>query len=290
MFFERSDIMRDIKLIVKKDIEIIDYLLEYTDFSKKRIKSLFKFKKIYINDSNDFKLPYQLKLNDEIIIDLTVDKDVDFEIIYEDKEILVINKIAGLLTVSNEKEKDITLYNQVKTYATNNRFKAYIVHRLDKDTSGIVMFVKDEKLKNLFQDNWNELILKRGYAAIVEGNLDQSGKIDNLLLEEDTTFVHSSKNGKRAITNYSPVKYNKGFTLVDVEIETGRKNQIRVHLSELGYPIIGDRKYGSKQNPIKRLGLHAYILEVTHPLSKEILSFESKLPRSFEKLLNIKRY
>lgn len=282
--------MKNIKIKVKEEMDLIEYLLKYSDYSKSKIKSYLKYKKIFINNSNIYKLPYILKINDEIVIDLMVDKDVDFEIIYEDKELLVINKVAGLLTVSNEKEKDITLYNQVKIYALNNHFKAYIIHRLDKDTSGIVMFAKNEKLKNLFQDNWNELVVKRGYAAIVEGILENAGRIDNLLSEEDNTFVHSSKIGKRAITNYCPVKTNKGFTLVDIEIETGRKNQIRVHLSELGYPIIGDRKYGSKQNPIKRLGLHAYILEVNHPINKQKLSFESPLPKSFEKLINIKRY
>lgn len=282
--------MKNIKLKVKEEMDLIEYLLKYSDYSKSKIKSYLKYKKIFINNSNIYKLPYILKINDEIVIDLMVDKNVDFEILYEDKELLVINKVAGLLTVSNEKEKDITLYNQVKIYALNNHFKVYIIHRLDKDTSGIVMFAKNEKLKNLFQDNWNELVVKRGYAAIVEGILENTGRIDNLLSEEDNTFVHSSKTGKRAITNYCPVKTNKGFTLVDVEIETGRKNQIRVHLSELGYPIIGDRKYGSKQNPIKRLGLHAYILEVNHPINKQKLSFESPLPKSFEKLINIKRY
>lgn len=290
MFEKEVEAMKNIIFKVKEEMDLVDYLVKYSDYSKSKIKSYLKYKKIYINNSNNFKLPYKLNIDDEVLISLIVDKGIDFEIIYEDKEFLVINKISGLLTVSNETEKEITLFNQVKTYALNNHFKAYVVHRLDKDTSGIVIFVKNEKLKNLLQENWNELVLKRGYAAIVEGILEQAGKIDNLLVEEDNTFVHSGKNGKRAITIYSPVKSYKNYTLVDVEIETGRKNQIRVHLSELGYPIIGDRKYGSKCSPLKRLGLHAYILELTHPITKEVLSFESSLPKSFEKLLNIKRY
>jgi Pseudouridylate synthases, 23S RNA-specific len=282
--------MKNIKLIVKEDIELVDYLVKYTDFSKSKIKSYLKFKKIIINNSKKIKLPYILEINDEIVIDLMVDKGVDFEILYEDKEILVINKDAGLLTVATEKEKDETLYHQVRDYALNNRFKVFIVHRLDKETSGIVLFAKTEKLKKQFQDNWNDLVITRGYAAIVEGIVADAGRIDNLLVEEKNTMVHSSRTGKRAITNYEPVKSYGEYTLLDVEIETGRKNQIRVHFSELGHPIIGDKKYGSNQNPIKRLGLHAYILEVKHPANGKILSFKSPLPIKFEKLIKIKRY
>lgn len=278
--------MKEINLIVHTNSDLIEYLVDHTDYSKSKIKSLLKYKKIYVNNKNKLKMPLKVKTNDVIKIDLNIKEELPFEIIYEDNDIIVVNKKDGLLTVANYNEKEITLYHQVREYANKHNFKLFIIHRLDKDTSGIVMFAKNERMKVLFQDNWNELVKTRGYFALVEGKLKQNGRIDNFLYEEKNTFVHSSKLGKRAITNYKPVKYNDEYTLLDVNIETGRKNQIRVHLSELGYPVVGDKKYGSKKNPIKRLGLHAYKLEVMHPITRNILKFEVKIPNCFFKAVN----
>ena len=276
--------MKEITLIVKKQSDLIDYLVTYSDYSKSKIKSLLKYKKIYINNKNNFKLPINVKVNDVIRIDLVINEPLPFEIIYEDDEIIVVNKKAGLLTVANYNEKEITLYHQVREYANKHGFKLFIVHRLDRETSGIVMLAKNERMKVLYQDNWNELVQVRGYFALIEGKLNKNGRIDNLLYEEKNTFVHSSKLGKRAITNYKPIRYSDEYTLLDVNIETGRKNQIRVHLSELGYPVVGDKKYGSKKNPIKRLGLHAYKLEIIHPITRNKMNFEVKMPKEFNKV------
>lgn len=278
--------MKEINLIAQNTIDLIEYLVKNTDYSKAKIKSLLKYKKIYINNKNNFKLPILVNKDDQIRIDLLVKEELPFEIVYEDNDIIVVNKVAGLLTIANYNEKEMTLYHQVREYANKHGFKLFIVHRLDKETSGIVMFAKSERMKMLFQDNWNELVKTRGYIALISGKLMRGGRIDNLLYEEKNTFVHSSKLGKRAITNYKPIKYNNEYTLLDVNIETGRKNQIRVHLSELGYPIVGDKKYGSKVNPIKRLGLHAYKLEVMHPITRKHLSFEVKIPKEFNKIVS----
>ncbi len=157
-------------------------------------------------------------------------------IIYEDKSIIVINKPAGILTVSTPKEKERTLYHEVSDYVkkSNPKLKIYIVHRLDKDTSGIVMFAKNKNVKYAYQNNWDNLVVKRGYVAVVNGVLERkTGVIKSYLKETKTLFVYSTndnKNGKLAITNYKVVSENKNYSLIDIDIKTGRKNQIRVHM------------------------------------------------------------
>ena len=277
--------MKNIKLVVKNNDDIVDYLVNNTDYSKSKIKSLFKYKKISVNNKVIDKLPYKVNTNDEILVNLEREVHTPFRIIYEDNEILVVDKKAGLLTIGSNTSDTDTLYRMVRKYALDNKFQVFIVNRLDKETSGIVMFAKSERFKMLYQDNWNELVTKRGYIAIVEGTIKKDGRIENLLFEEKNTFVHSSKIGKKAITNYHVLKYNDKYTLLDINIETGRKNQIRVHMSEMGNPVVGDKKYGSHVDPIKRMCLHSYSLIVRHPITGERLVFESEYPKIFDKLI-----
>ena len=277
--------MKNIIINVKKDDDLINYLINNTNYSKSKIKSLLKYKKIYVNNKIVSKLPYNVSNNDVINIDLDKNQNIPFDIIYEDNEILVVDKKAGILTVGSSNLDTNTLYRQVREYATNNRFQVFIVNRIDKETSGIVMFAKSERIKMLYQNNWNELVTKRCYIALVEGTIKTDGRIDNLLYEENNTFVHSSRIGKRAITNYHVIKYNDKYTLLDIDIETGRKNQIRVHMSELGHPIVGDKKYGSTKDPINRMCLHAYRLELTHPIKRETIVFNSKYENMFYNLI-----
>ena len=186
-------------------------------------------------------------------------------------------------------DKVITAYRMVSDYvkhSSNNKY-IFVVHRLDQDTSGILIFCKNEKIRDKMQDNWNTMVKKRGYIAIVDGILKGSGTRRSYLMEDRNQFVYSSKNshGKEAITHYSSIKSNKNYSLVQVFIDTGRRNQIRVHLSEMGYPIVGDKKYKCKTNPIKRLCLHANILEFIHPVSKKLIHIESNLPKEFNKII-----
>ena len=220
-------------------------------------------------------MPYNVKIDDLITIDLEVKEDIPFEIIYEDNEILIVKKRAGLLTIGTVGENEKTLYHMVREYANKNKYRLFIINRLDRETSGIVMFAKNERIKMLYQDNWNELVTKRGYIAIVEGNISKDGRIENLLYEEKNTFVHSSKIGKKAITNYKVLKTNDKYTLLDIHIDTGRKNQIRVHMSEMGNPIVGDKKYGSlvQQERGTNLALCSYRLQFTHPVTKKEMDF-----------------
>ncbi|MBE6155106.1 MAG: RNA pseudouridine synthase [Firmicutes bacterium] len=204
------------------------------------------------------------------------------DIIYEDKELLVVNKPSKMLTISDGKT-DNTLYSMAREYVKKQHKsnKIFIVHRLDKDTSGIVLFAKNEKLKNYLQDNWNN-ISNREYIAILEGKLNNSkGIIKNYLLEDKThkVYISNNKKGEYAETHYEVINYTKNNTLVKINIKTGKKNQIRVAFSNLGYPIIGDKKYGSISNSIKRLGLHALKLNIN--INNKIYNFETKIPKEF---------
>lgn len=207
-------------------------------------------------------------------------------IVYEDSEIIVINKPSGLLSVSTLKESENTLFHQVYTYLKqkHKNNKVFIVHRLDKDTSGLVLFAKNEKMKYLLQDNWDKLVINREYIAVVEGVVKNTKTIKSWLKETEALVSYSSlkpNDGKLAITNYKSLTTNKSFSLLEIHILTGRKNQIRVHMKDNGSPIVGDKKYGAKTNPIKRLGLHANKLELIHPITKKVMVFETKIPNEF---------
>lgn len=208
------------------------------------------------------------------------------DIIYEDKEFLVVNKPAHLLTIATEDERINTLYHKAHDYLykKNKNNKVFIVHRLDKDTSGVVLFVKNAKLKELLQANWNNLAITREYIAIVEGYVEPVRKtITEYLTETKTllTYATDSKHGKEAITEYEVIKRSKACSILKVNIQTGRKNQIRVAMQNMNHPIIGDKKYGSSKNPLRRICLHANKLEIIHPITKRVMTFEARNPREF---------
>lgn len=210
------------------------------------------------------------------------------KILYEDKSIIIISKPSNLLTIGTNKEHNNTLYRKVSEYVKKQHKsnKIFIVHRLDKDTSGIIAFAKTEPVKRILQRNWDKT--KRKYIALVEGNVTKGDIIKNYLAETKTlkTYItNDEKIGKLAITKYKPIKNNKEYTLLDIEILTGRKNQIRVHMGSINHSIVGDKKYNSKKNPIRRMCLHATYLEFTHPITNKKLIIEDKYPDIFDKLI-----
>lgn len=277
------------KYVVNEEILLGDFLKQIKkDISNKKIKQYIKYNNVLVNGKVINKANYMLKNNDIVSISYGIKKidDFDIDIIYEDKDIIVINKPCGLLSISNNKEKDITAFRMVRSYIKKNNPKIYlfVIHRLDQETSGVLMFAKSEKIKHLFQDNWNDIVKKRKYMAVVEGNVsNDNGKIESYLKENKMGMVYSSKNddGKYAISEYKVVKRKNNKTLLDVNILTGRRNQIRVHMSEMGNPIIGDKKYGSSIK--SRLMLHAYELELIDPRNNKILSFKADVPEEFYK-------
>ena len=218
-------------------------------------------------------------------------KTKKLDIIYEDKYLLVINKPTKLLTVSTDKEKEHTLFHEASLYVKKKHKsnKVFIVHRLDKDTSGVVIFAKDEKTKRLLQENWNKYATKREYIGLVKGKISpKTNTLKNKLVETKTNQVFVDDNckyGKTAITKYELIKYVGENSLINIEIFTGRKNQIRAQLDNYGYPIIGDMKYKKNKSFYNRLMLHASKLEVINPYNKELMIFESSLPKEFKELL-----
>lgn len=217
-------------------------------------------------------------------------KNEKLKIIYEDKHLLIVDKPNNLLTISNEKEAENTLFHKVYLYIKrkNKNNKIFIVHRLDYDTSGLVIFAKSEKVKKILQDNWDKVVRK--YLAIVVGELEKKeGTIKSYLKETKTNLVYStkdSKNGKLAITLYKSILTNKKYTLLDILIKTGRKNQIRVHLNDLGNPIFGDKKYSKIKQKSNRMYLHAYYLELIHPITNELIKLEQDVPTEFLKIID----
>lgn len=213
-----------------------------------------------------------------------------FPILYEDEHLIVVNKPAKLLSVATDREKTRTAYHMVTDYVKARRVddRIFVLHRLDRDTSGVLMFARDAQTKELFQSRWNEIVTRRGYLAVVEGvPKPAQDTIRSWLVETDTHLSFSGAPGKgarEAVTSYQIVKAGNGYALLDISIETGRKNQIRVHMKEKGCPVAGDKQYGARTNPIGRLCLHANELSFTHPATGEALTFKAKMPRDFNRM------
>lgn len=279
------------KLVVNKDSELLEYLYEHLDIPKKRVKQYLVHGAVYVNEDRVTQYNYPLVAGMKIMIDTNSknSRNLPFSIIFEDDHLLVVNKPSGLLTIATEKEKERTLYHIVRDYVVskNPHGRIFIVHRLDKDTSGIVLFAKDEKTKNQLQENWNDYVSLREYTAIVCGHpKEESGQIVQYLKETKTNLVYVSprEDGKKAITNYSVLKTNDKYSMLKVTIETGRKNQIRVAFASKKMPILGDKKYGEKSK-VNRLYLHANRLKIYYPVIKKDILFETSIPTEFKKMM-----
>ncbi len=275
------------KFIVKADSLLLEYLLaNISNQSKNNIKSLLAKGNIVVDGMVVTKYDYKLKNGQTVEVkNKFLSKDNNIEVLYEDKDIIIVNKPDGLLTIATDKEKNNTLYRLVMDYLkkknTNNRI--FVVHRLDRETSGIVMFAKNERIKKALQDNWDKNT--RNYVAVVEGVIKEKGVIKSYLTESKALMVYSSSKGKEAITKYQRLANSDSYSLVNVQIETGRKNQIRVHFKDIGHMIIGDKKYGSNFDPLRRMGLHANMIEFIHPQTKKLIKIETNIPESFIKLV-----
>ncbi|MBP1970658.1 tRNA pseudouridine32 synthase/23S rRNA pseudouridine746 synthase/23S rRNA pseudouridine1911/1915/1917 synthase [Virgibacillus natechei] len=278
---------------VKEETELLPFLLEsMSNRSRNSVKSILTRGQVTVDDHIETKHNYSLSAGQTVTIlkNKAAVKEsalIGMSILHEDEDIIVINKEAGLLSIATEKEKKQTAHHQLMEYVRREdpQNRIFVVHRLDKDTSGVMMFAKSEKAKRTLQDAWKENVKERTYVALVEGEVaKEKGYVSSWIKESKTHLMYSSptrNDGQHAITHYQVIRSNKDFSLLDVQLETGRKNQIRVHMQDLGNPVVGDKKYGSKQNIIRRLGLHAKVLAFTHPTTGELLRFEAKVPKSF---------
>lgn len=217
--------------------------------------------------------------------------DLPFPICYEDDWLLAIEKPAGLLSVASDREKERTAWRMVSgAYRVKDPSgRLFVVHRLDQDTSGLLLFAKSMEVKEKLQKNWDSLVKERGYLAVVEGRPpEEEGVVRSWLRETKTHLVYSvdtpCKDGKEAITEYRLVKTNGTYSLLELYLQTGRKNQIRVHMKDLSCPVVGDKRYGGNKSPIGRLCLHAHRLVFTHPVTGQLVTLKSRKPRDFNRL------
>ncbi|MDY5995849.1 MAG: pseudouridine synthase [Bacilli bacterium] len=275
------------KYFVNGNYLLFDYLRNNIDGkSKNNIKSLLKNEVVFVNGKIVTK--YNYVLCDGDVVEINKKKaNNNINIIYEDNDIIVIDKPSKILTISNKNEKVNTLYRMVSDYLKKEHKKVFIIHRLDFDTSGIIMFAKSQRVQKLYQDNWNDLAKIREYTAIVDGITANKGHIESYLKQTKTLLVYSSKNkdGLFAITDYEKIGGNSKYSMLKILISTGRRNQIRCHMADIGHPILGDYRYKCKINPIDRLCLHANRLEIINPITKELMVFNSNIPKEFNSII-----
>jgi 23S rRNA pseudouridine1911/1915/1917 synthase len=283
------------RFTVNEPNELMKWLMvQFPEKGRNAIKSLLSHKQISIDGKVITQFNHPLKQGQEVVIEWAhvVEEApmLGLTIIYEDADLIIIDKQAGLLSVATEEEKEQTAYRQLTEHVRRKEPKSriFVVHRLDRDTSGVMMFAKSEEVQQKLQNEWRETVSERVYIAVVEGKVRKSeGTIKSWLTESKTFKMYSSptpNGGQEAITHFKTLKTSAACSLLEIRLETGRKNQIRVHMEVLGYPIMGDKKYGAVRNTLGRLGLHASILAFTHPSTGKAMHFESKLPEKFIRL------
>jgi 23S rRNA pseudouridine1911/1915/1917 synthase len=275
----------------KTESRLIDYLKD-SGYTRTKIKQLLRHRAIEVNGEVVKNLDHLLRKGDTISVrkdkkETKVIPSLGIKVVYEDDAVIVTEKPASVLTIASETEKTKTVYYQLNEFLTQRapgaRERIFIVHRLDRDTSGLMVFAKNEAVKRILQGSWKKV--EKRYYAIVEGTPERKeGEIESRLSETKSLKVYSDRHSdeaKRAKTKYRVLKQSREYALLDILLETGRKNQIRVHLADIGHPVAGDKKYGARTDPFRRLGLHAYLLSFTHPVTGKPMRFESTMPNTF---------
>lgn len=266
-----------------------------TDHKRTAIKALLKYNQVAINSLPVTQFNAAVRKGDSVAVNFTrpfvVFSHPRIRLVYEDDDIIVVNKGNGILSVSTDNVKDGTAYSILRDYLKKKdpRLMLFVVHRLDRDTSGLMLFAKNVEAKEALQHNWNNMVLGRKYVAVVEGKVEpEEGIVKSYLAETSQFEVYSTQNpeeGQLAVTRYRRLDCRNGYSLMELSLDTGRKNQIRVHMKDLGHPIAGDRKYGAKSSPIHRLALHARTLHFAHPITRKEMLFETPIPSRFLSLL-----
>ena len=280
---------------VREPMELMEFLAsKMPQASRTKLKSLLTKRVVFVD--NVITTQYNFPLQPGMKVQISRDKHTHefrsnlLRIVYEDAYLIVVEKREGLLSVGTERERERTASTILNEYLRrqDRRSRVYVVHRLDRDTSGLMMFAKDEKTQHTLRDNWHELVFDRRYVAVVTGEMERDRGTVHSWLTDRTLYVHSSPvddGGKESVTHYRTIKRTKGLSLVELHLETGRKNQIRVHMQDLGHPVVGDGRYGLEDfNPIGRLALHAFKLCFHHPVTGEEMRFETPYPAEFKKL------
>lgn len=292
---ERTAEHRHYKILHK--MELLPFLYEVlSNLSRNSVKSMLRRGQIYVNHQSTTQFNHMLKRGDdvEIIKNRAAKRKaalIGLHILYEDRDIIIVNKEAGLLSIATTRENERTAHAQLMTYVRKKhpRNRTFIVHRLDRETSGVMMFAKSDRIKRQLQNNWQNIVKERIYVALVEGHVTkEQGTMTSYLKESRTHVMYSSQtpnDGLRAVTHYKKLRSNNAFSLLEVALETGRKNQIRVHMQDIGHPVVGDKKYGATKNPIKRLGLHAKTLAFHHPRTNRFMRITAEVPKEMLRII-----
>ena len=292
---------------VSRSDELLEFLLRKCNTSRNNVKAFLTRRQVLVNGSLVTQYDFPLAKDDEVKIckvaapkqtptvkhtATSVKRELP-KILYEDEDFIAIDKPVGLLSVESDKERDCA-YARVLEYLSvkDKKARPYILHRIDKETSGVLVFAKNIKLHSMLKMRWNELVSLREYCALVDGRMEKKeDTIVSYLKEDGNHLVYATKDpsGQKAITHYEVIGESGEYSLLKVRIDTGRKNQIRVHLRSVGHSVVGDEKYGFTKDPLGRLGLHASALTFKHPVSGETVSVRAPFPAEFRKVVGQKK-
>ena len=294
---------QDTILKVSESAQLMDFLMaKMGGMARSSVKQLLGQRRVKVGNAIQTRHDYELKAGDSVTV-LSGRGNIELRhpklrVVYEDDDLIVVNKQPGLLTVAaTPGSREMTAMSILRDYVHRQHPRAniYVVHRLDRETSGVLVFARSPELQEYMRTYWRQLVTERTYIALAEGVFDKpEGKITTWLTEDKrNAVVYSSPvddGGDIAITNYKVLRTSADgrYSLVELHLETGRTNQIRVHLASLGHPVVGDRKYGhgNESSPIDRLCLHAKVLSFIHPVTEKKVRFESPVPKEFNRVMN----
>lgn len=291
--FHTDNAPRGRNITVEQEATLLPFLFELLkEQSKTSVKALLSRGQILVNQQVTTQFDTPLHAGDVVTISYNRRKVVFnnplLNIIYEDDAVIVVNKREGLLSVSTAKVRERTAFHILSDYLKKSdpRNKLFVLHRLDRDTSGLMMFAKTRAIQEKMQSNWNEMITERTYVAVVEGRPEKNSDLITTQLKEnaEARVYVVAEGGKDAITRYNLLRTNDKYSLLELNLETGRKNQIRAQMEYIGHPIAGDYKYGAETDPTGRLMLHAQRLYFIHPETGEEMRFDTRIPDSFKSL------
>ena len=284
------------ELTVREETTLLEFLIKAMSLSRNRAKDILAGHGITVDRRNTTR--YDEPLHPGQIVRVSKHKRSNqllnkyVKIVYEDKDLVVIEKSEGILSMPAT-AKQYSAKQVLDEYFQKRHFKctAHTVHRLDRETSGLMMYAKNLEIAKILEDNWHDIVFDRRYVAVVSGEMEREGGTIESWLKDNKAFITYSSDtdpggGKFSVTHYHTLKTSPRCSLVELKLETGRKNQIRVHMQDIGHPVLGDKKYGDGNDPIGRLCLHAYRLDFYHPRTGEVMNFETPFPRDFMKLFN----
>lgn len=280
-------------ITVKDNAPLLEYLINNVSESRSKLKATLQGRGIAVNGRMVTQFDYQLKTGDKITISRHKKqnqfKSRYVKIVYEDRWLVVVEKNIGILSMAAG-HSSLNVKSVLDDYFLKSRQKcrAHVVHRLDRDTSGLMVYAKDIETEQILEHNWHQIVYDRRYVAVVSGEMEQdNGTIANWLKDNKAYITYSSptdNGGKYAVTHFQVLNRTTEHSLVEYKLETGRKNQIRVHSADMGHPVCGDVKYGNGDDPLHRLCLHAYMLCFTHPITGEPMEFSTPIPTAFRSL------